>query len=60
VKARASARWNIRVEQIDCDGGELQVKIGFFAKVLKVCASMLSLDTRNAGSSRMWPVFYRV
>jgi len=28
VKARASARWNIRVEQIDCDGGELQAPAG--------------------------------
>ena len=27
VQARQSSRWNIRVDQIDCDGGNLQVTV---------------------------------
>jgi len=47
MKARHSARWNIRVDQIDCDGGDLQAPAGCGQYFTEPIGNISSLNWRD-------------
>jgi len=47
MKARHSAKWNIRVDQIDCDGGDLQAPAGCGQYFTEPSGNISSLNWRD-------------
>lgn len=47
MKARHSARWNIRIDQVDCDGGDLQAPAGCGQYFTEPSGNISSLNWRD-------------